>query len=103
MTPEQTKTVMSPEDIRAKQELDAKPFNELTDSQKIDRVVEHIESMKQSIAYTQRTINRLERSVRTLKKHTHTTDGKCVVDVELADQEVHGGDAIMGRGPASLR
>lgn len=53
----------------AKRALDAKPFTELTDSQKIDRLVEELRAMR----HLNSRIYTLEERLITLEDHRHDT------------------------------
>lgn len=95
--------IMTPEEMQAKRDLDAKPFSEITDSQKIDRLVEYIENLFNGQGYQGRTLNEVQTKLRMLSKHSHN-EGKLVVDLETV-QNNHGGSGVatMGRTLPSLR
>lgn len=94
---------MTPEEIKAKQELDLKPFKELTADQKIDRLVEHVVAQTQGNDYLLRRVSKLERQIRMLKKHTHASNGGVpLLDLEVADNDQYGGDSLMRKMPSIM-
>ena len=70
---------------KEERELADKPWNELTDSQKIERLVMVVRGME----YQSNTITNLQAEVNWLREHSHSTDGKVVVP--LATKNPFGG------------
>lgn len=88
-TAQKSPNIMTPEEMQAKRELDAKPFSEITDAQKIDRLVVYIEMLQQGSMYQGRSINEVQGKLRLLMKHEHGGKGQVVLDAETVSN--HGG------------
>lgn len=97
--------IMTAEQRQAKQELDAKSFSEITTDQKIDRLVEIIEHLQQTLGYQSRTINELFKKNDLLMKHSHNENGKIVIDIDLVRNSLNGNDTcgIASRSLPKLR
>lgn len=85
---------ITPEEMQAKRELDAKPFNEITDSQKIDRLAELVRYLQDMIGSMNRGIYQDRNKINLLMKHTHTDLGKVAIEMENAQSLLLGTDSI---------
>lgn len=85
---------MTPEEMQAKRELDAKPFNEITDSQKIDRLAELVRYLQDMIGSMNRGIYQDRNKINLLMKHTHTDLGKVAIEMENAQSLIMGTDSL---------
>ncbi len=72
---------MSKEEYEARIKLENTPFKELTNEQKIDRLVSYVRNFE----YTSHRVGTLENRVRQLENHSHSENGSVVVPIRNND------------------
>ena len=84
---------MTTEDYKKQQELDAKPFKEITTEQQIDRLVRIIQDLRRGSGYTVDRVANLESRMYRLETHEHGEKGDVLVKLNSGGL---GGGSVAG-------
>lgn len=97
-----TESKMTLEEMAAQRELDAKPFAEVSDSEKINRLVRVIKEMEWGTSNLIGRMSKMDETIYLLKNHSHNDTG-VVIPVDKAQVSSNpnsiGGQVMSNRKP----